>query len=161
LTDRYGFWPVGFGLEVTAGTYAAGFALAARDVVQDWAGRAAVVVLIVTGAVLSFVIVDDQRIALASAAAFGLAELLDMGVYTRMRGMGEQGSRRWSAAVATSNGAGALLDTIVFLAVAFGTAAVTWTALAGQLLGKGYVTAAFIAAFAVARARRDSVPRDR
>ena len=35
LTAHYGLVPAGFGLLVTAGTYAAGFALLARDFVQS------------------------------------------------------------------------------------------------------------------------------
>ncbi|AKY02579.1 hypothetical protein SEA_BRUSACORAM_53 [Mycobacterium phage Brusacoram] len=39
-TSTFGFVPVGFGQTATAGTFAAGFALAARDVVQDQLGTA-------------------------------------------------------------------------------------------------------------------------
>ena len=35
VTTDYGFVPVGFGLSATAGTFFAGFALAARDAIND------------------------------------------------------------------------------------------------------------------------------
>lgn len=41
LTVTYGLVPIGFGLAVTAGTFAAGLALVLRDAVQVSAGRIA------------------------------------------------------------------------------------------------------------------------
>ncbi len=143
LTTRYGFVPVGFGLMATAGTFAAGFALAARDAVQDLLGRRVMLAVLVAGAVLSY-LVADPFIATASAAAFLLAELADFAVYHPLRRRSKLGDRRWAGAVVASNTVGAVVDTVVFLAIAFGWAAVL-PALAGQLVGKAWATLAYLA----------------
>jgi uncharacterized PurR-regulated membrane protein YhhQ (DUF165 family) len=140
--------PVGFGLECTLGTFAAGLALALRDGLQDACGprRARWVVLaaILAGAALSFV-TSSPELAIASGAAFLVSELLDAVVYTPLRGRARLGGRRWAGAVTASNAAGALVDTLVFLAlVPF--LAITWPVVAGQMLGKAYATFAYLAA---------------
>jgi hypothetical protein len=130
-TDRWGMVWVGPGLAATAGTYAAGFALLARDVLQDTAGRRAVAAAIAVGAVLSWVMASPA-LALASAAAFTIAEAADMAVYTPLR------ERGWIRAVTASNAVGAVLDTWVFLLLAgFPVLA----SLPGQLAGKAWATA--------------------
>lgn len=144
LTTRYHFVPVGFGLTAAAGTLAAGLALGLRDLVHDLLGRRAVVAVIIAGALLSY-LVADPFIALASGVAFLIAEAVDFAVYVPLRRRGAIGGRRWTVAVVGSNVAGAVVDTVVFLSLAFGWAAVTWTALAGQLVGKGWATVALIA----------------
>ena len=53
MTATFGLVPIGFGLAVTAGTFAAGAALIARDAVQVTAGRWVAVGAIVVGATLS------------------------------------------------------------------------------------------------------------
>lgn len=53
LTARYGLIPVGFGLSATAGTYAAGLCLTARDWVHDAAGHTAVLAAIAGGGLAS------------------------------------------------------------------------------------------------------------
>jgi uncharacterized PurR-regulated membrane protein YhhQ (DUF165 family) len=143
LTTRYHFVTVGFGLTAAAGTYAAGLALGLRDLVHDLLGRRAVIVVIVIGAAVSY-LVADPFIALASGVAFLIAEAADFAVYVPLRRRGAIGGRRWTVAVVGSNVVGAVVDTVVFLALAFGWAAVTWPALAGQLVGKGWATLALI-----------------
>lgn len=142
VTTRYGFVPVGFGLAATAGTYAAGFALALRDAIQDTLGRWAVVAAIALGAALSF-LVSDPFIALASAAAFLVSELADFAVYTPLRRRSQLGDRRWAAAVLASNAAGAVVDSVIFLGIAFGAAAIA-PALFGQFVGKGWVSLTYL-----------------
>jgi hypothetical protein len=137
LTTRYGFIPVGFGYTATAGTYAAGGALVVRDLCQDAVGRLGVAVLIVTGALLSL-LVADHAIAIASGTAFLIAETADMTIYTPLRIRGQFGGRWWQAAVLAGAAVGAVLDTIVFLSIAFGRSAVP-AALPGQLVAKGEV----------------------
>lgn len=127
LTNAYGMVPVGFGLAATAGTYAAGLALLARDVVQDTAGRLAVVAAIGVGAALS-VWLSTPELALASGAAFLIAELADMAVYTPLR------KRGWARAVFASNVVGSTVDTLVFLFLA--GFPVTVLAVSGQMAGK-------------------------
>ena len=144
VTTRFGFIPVGFGLAATAGTFAAGLALALRDVIQDLLGRRAVTAVIVAGAALSFLIADPF-IAIASAVAFLLSELADFAVYTPLRRRSRLGNRRWAAAVVASNAVGALVDTVIFLGIAFGAAAIM-PGVPGQLVGKTWATLAFLAA---------------
>jgi uncharacterized PurR-regulated membrane protein YhhQ (DUF165 family) len=148
LTTRYGLVPIGFGLSATAGTYAIGAAIMTRDFLQDAAGRAGVLAAILAGAALSFAL-SSHRIAIASGLTFLLAESLEFAVYTPLRRRYGWGTGRWSAAVALANGTGALADTLVFLALA--GFPLTGPVIAGQLLGKAYVTAAVVAAGLVIR----------
>jgi queuosine precursor transporter len=142
LTTRYGFVPVGFGEAATAGTFAAGFALAARDALHDALGRWWMLAALAAGAVLSF-LVADPSIALASALAFALAEVADFAVYAPLRRRGRFGGRWWTAAVAGSGAVGAVVDTAVFVGIAFGATAIA-PALLGQLIGKGYAQAVYL-----------------
>lgn len=142
LTTRYGFVSVGFGKEATAGTFAAGGALVVRDAAQDLIGRRGIAVLILVGAGLSW-LVAAHSIALASGAAFLIAETLDMLVYTPLRERGKFGGRWWQIAVAAGAVIGALADSIVFLWIAFGRSSIR-PAIAGQMLGKLEVALAFI-----------------
>lgn len=150
LTAHYGFIPVGFGLTATAGTIAAGLTLGLRDITQDAWGRLGTITLILAGAALSAA-VATPALALASGAAFLLSETADMAIYTPLRARAETGDAKWASAVAASNTIGALIDTILFLALAFGTAAITPTAVAGQLLGKTWATLAIIIPTTTAR----------
>lgn len=149
-TTYLGLVPAGFGLLVTAGTYAAGLTLALRDVLHEIGGIGWVLAAIAGGAGLSLVLAD-RRIALASAAAFALAEIFDLAVYTPLR------RRSWRLAVIASNAVGAVVDTLVFLLIAgFPLAA---GLVAGQLLVKAvWVTAVFLL---VAEVLRRAVPRER
>lgn len=131
LTARYGFIPVGLGLSATAGTYAAGLCLLARDWVHDTAGRTAVLAAISAAGIASAVMAGP-RLALASATAFVLSELADLLVYQPLR------RRGWVRAVIASNTVGAPVDTILFLALA---GFPIWAAVPGQLLAKATATA--------------------
>jgi hypothetical protein len=111
LTTYYGLVPAGFGLLVTAGTYAAGLSLGLRDALQHVGGVRWVLGAIAGGIVLS-ALLGDGRIALASAVAFGVAECADLAVYTPLR------RRNWRTAVAASNAVGAIADTLLFLWIA-------------------------------------------
>lgn len=142
FTTNYGFIPVGFGLAATAGTFFAGFALAARDAIYDLWGRWPVLLIIFMGTVLSYALASPE-IATASAAAFLLAELMDYAVYVPLRRRSQLGDRRWIIAVVASNVVGAFMDTVVFLGLAFGVASIA-EALPGQMVGKTYATAAYL-----------------
>lgn len=132
-TERWGFLTVG-PVSFTAGTLAAGLAFGLRDVLHEAVPGTAtkkagtVAALIVVGAALSWYVAP--ALAVASGLAFLLSELLDLGVYLPLRRRHKYGS------VVASNLAGGLLDTIVFLGVAFGTAALTFDAVFGQMVGK-------------------------
>jgi uncharacterized PurR-regulated membrane protein YhhQ (DUF165 family) len=129
LTTEFGFVPVGFGLVATAGTYAAGFALVARDFIHDTSGLKGVWLSIALGAGLSFLLADPF-IAVASGVAFAVSEVADTAVYGPLR------RKHWRSAVVGSSIVGSVIDTVLFLAIAFGAAALTPQALAGQLVGK-------------------------
>lgn len=127
MSSNLGLVSIGFGLMVSAGSFAAGAALVARDILQEEAGRRAVAALIVAGALLSAAF-GDGRIALASGLAFLISEFVDMAVYTPLR------SRSWIGAVVASTVVAAPIDTVLFLWVSgFG---VTWPAVEGQFLVK-------------------------
>lgn len=127
-TQRLGLVPAGFGLLVTAGTYAAGLALLARDYLHRAAGVAWVLAGIGVGLVLSWVLASPA-LALASAAAFGLSELADLLVYVTTRPRGG-----FITAAAVSNLVSAPVDTIAFLSIA--GFPITWQTVGGQLLVK-------------------------
>jgi uncharacterized PurR-regulated membrane protein YhhQ (DUF165 family) len=144
VTSQLGMIPVGFGLMATAGTYLAGATFVLRDSLHDRIGKAWTLALIAAGAVLSF-LVADPFIALASAAAFGLAETADLLVYAPLR------RRGYIRAAIASNIVGSLVDTVVFLAIAGFPILV---AMPGQLVGKLAVTAVAVLAVVLYRAAR-------
>lgn len=127
MTTHLGLLAAGFGLMVTAGTFAAGLVIAVRNPLQETGGRLWVVGCIVVGAAISLLL-GTGRIGLASGVTFLVAELLDMTVYTWLRRHG------WKRAVVAGITTGAVADTLLFLSLAgFGLA---WPIVAGQLLVK-------------------------
>lgn len=151
LTTRYGLVHTAPGLVTTAGTYAAGAALLLRDAVQDTLGWRWVIAGIATGAVLTAV--TSPALALASATAFLLAELLDTAVYTPLR------DRGWARAALASGLVGAVVDTYAFLALA--GFPITAQTVGGQLVGKAVWATALpvLAIVAVRQVRRGRVSR--
>lgn len=126
-TARYGIVDLPFGVAVTAGTFAAGAVLILRDAVQDLAGRVAVVSAIGVAALVSWA-TSSPQLAMASAAAFALSELLDWAVYSPLRRGG------WKRAVLASSFIAAPVDTLIFLALA--GFPITATAVMGQAVVK-------------------------
>jgi uncharacterized PurR-regulated membrane protein YhhQ (DUF165 family) len=145
LTEHYGLVSVGFGLLVTAGTFAAGVSLVARNLTQDLTGRVAVVGLMIVGVVLSWFLATPA-LAVASGVAFALSESTDMLVYTGLR------KRGWTSALVTAGLAGALVDTLLFLHIA--GFPVTTAAVEGQLLVKGGISILVAAALLPVRHRQ-------
>lgn len=144
--EHFGLVPVGFGLEAPAGVYFAGIAFTMRDLAQASVGRVPVLAAIVAGAALSVAIAP--RFALASGAAFLLSELADFAVYTPL-------SRRGMLrAVAASNAVGLVVDSVLFLWLAFGSLQF----MAGQVLGKAWMTALGVAVVALLGRWRLSEP---
>ncbi len=145
VTTEYGMVPVGFGLVATAGTYFAGLSFILRDAVQDAGGRRLAVVVIIAGAVVSY-LVADPFIATASGVAFLASEAADFAVYTPLRKSG------YIRAAVASNIVGAAIDTLLFLSIAgFG---LTAESVAGQIVGKTLVTAAVVLGVVMVRSRR-------
>jgi queuosine precursor transporter len=130
---KYGLVPVGFGLMAPAGVYFAGLAFTARDMVRESIGKRGVFAAILVGAALSFFIEDIERIAMASAVAFLISETADSLAYEPLR-------RRWAVAVLVSNAVGLVIDSALFLWLAFGSL----DFIEGQILGKAYMTIAAI-----------------
>jgi uncharacterized PurR-regulated membrane protein YhhQ (DUF165 family) len=124
----FGVVPVGFGLRAPTGVYFAELAITFRNLTQEKLGRRAVVVAILFGAALSALI--SPQFALASGVAFLFSELADFGVYTPLR------KRFWLWAMITSNLVGTVLDSVIFLGLAFGSLEF----LVGQVVGKTWVT---------------------
>lgn len=136
LTSHYGLVPAGFGLTVTAGTYAAGLALALRDSLQSLAGLPVAIAAMLVGITAS-ALTADPRIVTASIAATAVGELTDLAVYTPLR---VRGRRR---ALAASCALGAVADTVLFLSLAGFT--LTAAAVGGQVLVKAvWVTGSYL-----------------
>lgn len=121
--------PLVFGM--TAGTFIAGLALLARDWLNEAVSWRWVLGCVLMGAGLSAVMAGP-RLALASGLAFGMSELADWAIYRRLRRHG------WIKAADRSNAAGALVDSVLFLAVA---GFPVWPGAAVQTVVKFAVTA--------------------
>jgi queuosine precursor transporter len=124
----FGLVPVGFGLMAPAGVYFAGLAFTFRDLTQDSLGRRWTYGAILIGAALSGLL--SGPLALASGVAFLVSETADLLVYTPLR------RRHWLGAVAASNTVGLVIDSALFLWLAFGSL----DFLIGQIVGKLWVT---------------------
>lgn len=121
-------WPWGPGghpLMAPSGVLMIGLALVLRDLVQRRLGRSVAITAIVAGAALSGAVAPPQLI-VASAAAFLLSELADFAVYTPLQ------SRGLVLAVLASSVVGLVVDSVLFLWLAFGSL----DYVAGQILGK-------------------------
>jgi uncharacterized PurR-regulated membrane protein YhhQ (DUF165 family) len=120
--------PVAPGVMAPSGVSMVGIALVLRDLLQRRLGIAVSALAIVFGAALSALVAPPALI-LASAAAFLLSELADLAVYTPLA------RRRLVAAVIASGCAGLVIDSIVFLWLAFGSLEF----LLGQVIGKAWM----------------------
>ena len=117
--------PGGHPLMAPSGVLMIGLALVLRDMVQRRLGRTVALVAIVAGAALSGAVAPPQLI-VASASAFLLSELADFAVYTPLQ------SRGLVLAVLASSVVGLVVDSVLFLWLAFGSLEF----LTGQILGK-------------------------
>lgn len=106
--------PVGFGLDAPSGVLMIGLALVLRDIIHEQTGLRGVFLAIAAGGILSALIAPPALV-VASVAAFTLSELADTAVYAPLR------KRRLWLAVAASGVAGAIIDSAVFLSLAFGS----------------------------------------
>jgi uncharacterized PurR-regulated membrane protein YhhQ (DUF165 family) len=133
--------PVGFGLLAPSGVLVIGLALVLRDLAHERLGAAWVLGAIIVGAGISAGIAPPALV-VASGAAFLLSELADMAVYTPLR------ERRLGLAVLASGVVGAVVDSAVFLWLAFGSLQY----LDGQIVGKLWASlAAFLVLVALRR----------
>jgi queuosine precursor transporter len=120
--------PVAPGLMAPSGVIMAGAALVLRDLVQRRLGVAASSLAILVGAVLSALLAPPALV-IASAAAFLLSEFADLAVYTPLA------RRGLITAVVVSSAVGLVVDSVVFLWLAFGSLEF----LLGQIVGKAWM----------------------
>jgi uncharacterized PurR-regulated membrane protein YhhQ (DUF165 family) len=141
LLETYGIVNIGFGLMAPAGVFAIGFAFTFRDIVQRTLGLRWAIAGILIGAALSYFV--SPAFAFASGAAFLFSELADLAVYTPLQ------KKRWFGAIAASNLVGTIIDSALFLWLAFGSLAF----IEGQIVGKYAMTVVALVVLAIVRPR--------
>ena len=119
-------WP---GLMSPSAVLFAGLALILRDAVQSLLGKRWTLVAIAVGALLSGVL-SEPSIILGSTCAFLFSELADFAVYTPLR------ERHLSLAIILSGLVGSIVDSIIFLSLAFGSL----DFVVGQVIGKFWMS---------------------
>jgi hypothetical protein len=123
--------PVAPGVMAPSGVLMIGLALVLRDLVQRRLGVGFAFAAILAGTALSALLAPPALV-LASAAAFLISETADLAVYTPLQ------KRGLLPAVVASSMVGLVVDSIVFLTLAFGSLAY----LPGQVLGKAWMVLA-------------------
>jgi hypothetical protein len=132
--------PVAPGLMAPSGVVTVGFALVLRDMVQRCLGIGWGLSAILTGTLASGAVADSQLV-MASALGFLISEAADFAVYTPLQ------RRGLVRAVFASSMAGVVIDSIVFLSIAFGSLAF----LPGQIVGKAWAVLISIPLIRLAR----------
>ena len=117
--------PVAPGLTAPSGVLMVGLALVLRDLVQRRLGLWWSIAAIVIGAILSATF-SAPSLVLASAAAFLFSEIADLIVFTPLQ------KRGLVLAAVVSSIVGLVIDSIIFLQLAFGSL----DFVAGQIVGK-------------------------
>lgn len=120
--------PVWFGVVAPSGVLVIGLSFTLRDLVQRHLNARWSIMGILVGAMLSAIL--SPRIALASGTAFLFSELLDLFVYTPLQ------RRNLYLATVASNAVGLVVDSIIFLGMAFGSLQF----ISGQIIGKAWMT---------------------
>jgi len=119
--------PVGFGLYSPSGVIFVGLSLSLRDALQRTCGVRSTIAAIVAGLAITLLVAPN--LAIGSGIAFFVSELSDLAVFTPLR------KHTIIGAVILSNTIGAIVDSAVFLMIAFGPAAMVEFALP-QVIGK-------------------------
>lgn len=125
--------PVAPGLMAPSGVTMIGIALVLRDLVQRRLGMGIAAGAILAGAAISALLAPPALV-IASAVAFLLSEAADLAVYTPLA------RRRLIVAVVASGMVGLVVDSIVFLWLAFGSLEFLF----GQIVGKAWMVLASI-----------------
>ena len=120
--------PVAPGLMAPCGVLMIGLALVLRDLVQRRLGRSWSLGAIAVGAILSGAIAPPSLV-IASAVAFFFSEFADFLVYTPLQ------RRRFVTAVVASSMVGLVVDSLIFLWLAFSSLEFLW----GQVIGKAWM----------------------
>lgn len=138
--------PVAPGLMAPSGVLLIGAALLLRDLVQRRLGVEFGIGAIVAGASISAAI-SPASLVIASASAFMVSEFIDFAVYTPLA------KRRLVLAVVLSSLAGVIVDSIIFLWLAFGSL----DFLMGQIVGKLWMVVLAIPFVAYLRRRDERI----
>lgn len=138
--------PVAPHVMAPSGVVMVGLALVLRDLVQRRLGIKIAVLGILFGALLSAFFAPKALVA-ASTAAFLLSETADLLVYTPLQ------KRGLMLAVAASSAVGLVIDSIIFLSLAFGSLAF----LEGQVIGKAWMVVLALPAIAWLRRRDERI----
>ena len=120
--------PVAPALMAPSGVVMIGLALVLRDLVQRRLGRSWSLGAIAVGAMLSGAVAPPALV-VASATAFFFSELADFLIYTPLQ------SRRFVTAVMASSMVGLVIDSVIFLWLAFNSLEFLW----GQVIGKAWM----------------------
>lgn len=120
--------PVAPGIMAPSGVIMVGLALVLRDLVQRRLGVGWAAAAILGGAAASALLAPPSLV-IASAVAFLTSEFVDLAVYTPLQ------RRRLLLAVLLSSLVGLVVDSAVFLYLAFGSLAY----LPGQIIGKAWM----------------------
>ena len=136
--------PVAPQVMAPSGVVVVGLALVLRDLVQRRLGVKIAVAGILFGALLSAMFAPKALVA-ASAVSFLLSETADLLVYTPLQ------KRGLMLAVIASGIVGLIVDSVIFLALAFGSLAF----LEGQVIGKAWMVLFTLPAIAWLRRRDD------
>ncbi len=118
--------PVAPGLTAPSGVLIVGLALVLRDLLQRRLGLSWSLAAILLGAILSAAFAPAALV-VASTTAFLLSEIADLLVFTPIQ------RRGFVRAAIASSGVGLVVDSMVFLSLAFGSLEF----LPGQVVGKG------------------------
>ena len=133
---------VGFGLSAPSGVVTIGIALALRDLLQfssstadsPWRDRTSIIstgIAIALGAAVSATTADSALV-VASTSAIVLGEVSDWMGFTSTSPRSGSRVRGWAVAVGVGGLLGAVVDSVVFLSLAFGSLQL----LPGQVIGK-------------------------
>lgn len=139
--------PVGFGLSAPSAVYVVGITLVLRDVLQRRIGWLPTGGIILLGAGMTFLFAP--ALAFASAVAFLVSELVDFALFSALQRHG------MILAVAASNAVSIVVDSVVFLSIAFSSLAF----MEGQVVGKAWATLVALGVLLALQARRNSVAR--
>jgi uncharacterized PurR-regulated membrane protein YhhQ (DUF165 family) len=120
--------PVAPGLMAPSAVLVVGLAFVLRDMVQRRLGVGYAALAVILGALLSWLLAPPALV-LASGVAFLLSEFADLAVYTPLQ------KRGLVLAVVASSVVGLVVDSILFLQLAFGSLDHLW----GLVIGKGWM----------------------
>lgn len=140
--------PIGFGITAPSGVLLIGLALVLRDYLQELTNWKWSAIAVLSGAIISMMI-SSPYLAMASAITFLVAEFMDLVVYTKLRSINSY------IAVLGSGFVGAILDSCLFLYLAFGSLDHAF----GNSIGKIYASIA-VAAFLFWRHTRKNNLKD-